>query len=146
MIEGYYYLHKNGDLIYKRNLEGTVADLRDSDLVRSFWKFDATDRETAWNLLVEALSIGSNKERILELAKKWNCDNADGEVYADRIGAVIKQDGDKFCATRTDFNNLVECPAGFGDTVLEALADLCKQLGFSPTKLNWHSTFKDLLN
>lgn len=33
-------------------------------------------------------------------------------------------DGDKWCATRKDFTNLQESPAGFGDTQEEAINNL----------------------
>ncbi len=36
----------------------------------------------------------------------------------------IKKDGDQFCATRPDFINLQESPAGFGPTEPHAILDL----------------------
>jgi hypothetical protein len=47
-IQGWYYLHTNGSLIYKRDFDGTVADFRDSDFVRAFWPLDPSDREGPW--------------------------------------------------------------------------------------------------
>jgi hypothetical protein len=35
MIEGWYYLHTNGDLIYKRELGETAADIRESSFARA---------------------------------------------------------------------------------------------------------------
>ena len=40
----------------------------------------------------------------------------------------IFMDGDSICATKKDFINLQESPAGFGDTKAEAIAELEKQL------------------
>ena len=34
MEQGWYYLHTNGDLIYKRELGGTAADIRESDFAK----------------------------------------------------------------------------------------------------------------
>jgi hypothetical protein len=146
MIDCYYYLHENGELIHKVNTDFVVADLRDSDLVRAFWGLDLSDRASAWEFLVETLSLGAKKERVLELANKWGCDDKDAEIYAERIGVIVKKDGNMWCVHRQDFTNLQESPAGFGETILEALAELCKELGFAPTKLNWHSRFSDLVN
>jgi hypothetical protein len=144
MIEGYYYLHINGSLIYKRDLDGTVADLRESDFVRSLWPFDGQDREYAWTILVEALSIGAKPERIKELANKWDCNDVDAFVYANHVGCLLGIDGNKKFATRKDFENLQLSPAGFGDTYLEAMSNLCKELGYKSSKM-WGTNFKYLL-
>ena len=144
MIKGWYYLHTNGDLIFKQNLSGTPADLRESDSVVTLWPIDTDDRENAWRILIEALSCGAKLDRVKTLANKWHCGNDDGQIYADRIGIKIGVDGDQWCATRKDFESLQESPAGFGDTALEAMAVLCKELGYKPRK-TWGLTFADLL-
>ena len=144
MSKGYYYLHENGELIYKPDSDYVVADFRESDLVRMFWSFDSEYRETAWQLLVEALAIGAKKERVMELANKWGCNDKDAENYCNLIKVDFKRDGDSWCVHKKDFTNIQESPCGFGDTILEALSELCKALDFKTTKLNWHSTFKQL--
>lgn len=143
-IEGWYYLHTNGSLIYKRDLDGTAADIRESDFARHLWACDPTDREGAWSICVEALAIGADKARVTELAAKWHCDYTDADVYAERVGCKLSLDGNAWCATRADFINLQESPAGFGATKLEAMAELAKALGFRPAKM-WGNTFADLL-
>ncbi len=115
---GYYYLHTNGDLIYKRELGDTAADLRESDFVRCFWPVDPEDRSCAWRLLVEATACDARQDRIDELATKWGCTDEDGHTYADHIGVRLSKDGSKWCATRQDFDDLGSSPAGFGDTVI----------------------------
>jgi hypothetical protein len=143
-IIGWYYLHENGALIYKRELGETAADIRESPFAKGLWAFDSDDRQCAWSLLVEALAAGVRKERIQELAEKWHCDDEDAGTYAERIGVQLSRDGNQWVATRTDFDNLQESPAGFGDTCLEAMAELCKNLGYQPSKM-WGTTFKDLV-
>ena len=143
-MEGWYYLHTNGELIYKRELGGTAADIRESNFARGLWPLDPTDRAGAWNICIESLSAGANKDRVLQLAAKWGCDNEDAEHYAEYVGCLLSVDGNQQCATRKDFVCLAESPAGFGDTCLEAMADLCKTLGYKPSKM-WGATFKDLL-
>lgn len=138
----YYYLHTNGDLIYKVNYN--PCDLRESDFVRAFWLVDPMDRENAWSILVEALSFGANKERVFELAKKWKCDNDDAVIYADYVGAILVLDEGAWRATRKDFINLQESPVGYGESGLEALSSLAKELGLKPGKM-WRTTFRDLL-
>ncbi len=143
-MDGWYYLHTNGELIYKRELGSTAADIRESDFARALWPVDPTDREGAWTILVEALAAGAKPERVAELATKWGCDNEDAQVYADRVGCILRQDGNAWCATKTDFINLQESPAGFGDSCLDAMAHLAKILGYKPSKM-WGSHFSDLL-
>jgi len=144
MERGYYYLHENGQLIFKRDLGDTAADLEESDLVKAFWPINTGDRQSAWDLLVELLASGVNRERIHELSQKWGCNDNDAPTYAERVGAKLFKDGDFWCATRKDFIDLQQSPAGFGDTALEALGKLCKALGFKPHKI-WGNRFTDLL-
>lgn len=144
-LEGWYYLHtESKDLIYKRELGDTAADLRETPFAKMMWPFDPTDRAGAWRIVVEALACGAKKDRVMDLAKKWGCDDSDAEIYAEHIGARLQIDGDSWCATRSDFQNLQESPSGFGDTALESLSELCKALGFRPAKM-WGHTFAELI-
>jgi len=144
-MTGYYYLHTNGSLIYQHDTDsGQAADYRESDFVRHFWPFDIENRETAWNVLVEGSAIGVGKDRIDELASMWMCDDEDAAVYAERLGIKLYMDGNAWCSARQDAINLQESPHGFGETALEAMADLCKQLGMRAAKM-WGPTFKSLV-
>ena len=143
MITGYYYLHQNRDLIYKPGSKSAI-DIRDSDFAIGMWPMDPADRMTAWDLLVEALAAGANPGRVSTLAAKWECNDHDALHYADRIGCVLGVDGNQKTATRGDFINLQESPCGFGDTYLEAMADLAKLLGYTPGKM-WTPGFADLM-
>lgn len=134
-IEGWYYLHQNGQLIYKREIGGTVADLRESDFVRGIWPFDPTDRNGAWRIVVEAMAAGADKSRVYELADKWMCTAQDAEHYAKHLGFRIFRDGNQWCATRSDFVNLQESPAGFGECCVSAIAALAIELGYKPSKM-----------
>ena len=69
MSNGFYYLHKEGGLIYKRD---PFAPEEDSPFVKKVWKVDSTDRGNAWKICLEALALGASIERIKELAHKWN--------------------------------------------------------------------------
>ena len=53
-------------------------------------------------------------------------------------------DGDAWMAVKTDFIDLHESPAGFGDTALEACFDLCEKLGYKPSKM-WGTSFMKLV-
>lgn len=143
-IQGWYYLHINGSLIYKRDLLGTAADIRESSFARGLWRFDSSDREICWRILVEALAAGADQGRVEELAAHWGCDDIDAAVYADRLGVNLGMDGASWCATGPRFVDLQKSPAGFGDTALQAMAKLCAELGYTPQKM-WGSSFSDLL-
>ena len=137
-IEGWYYLHTNGDLIYKRDFPGVASDIRESSFAKSMWPIDTTDRAGAWRILVEALSLGANKGRIEELAKLWGCTDEDATHYAEYLSVELDVDGNYLCAKQPGFVNLQESIAGFGNTYLEALADLCKNIGFTGGKM-WNT-------
>ena len=141
MTTDYYYLHTNGDLIHKPG-SYDECNFRDSDLVVHYWRLDNGDRESAWTFLVEALSKKvTNVKRVLELAAKWGCNNEDAAIYAERIGLRLFKDGNQWVATKNDFTNLQNSPAGFGDTALEAMGALARELEFRTTKLYWHHSF-----
>ena len=141
---GWYYLHTNGALLYKRELGGTAADIRESPFALGLWPIDPQNRETAWRILVEARAAGADPKRIVELAAQWHCNNEDAPVYAARVGCDLFMDGNMWCATDHHFVNLQESPAGFGETCLEAMAELCRALGYKPSTM-WGATFADLL-
>ena len=144
-MDGYYYLHTNGKLIYKRGLDGgQAADFRESSFVTQFWPMKSGDRGNAWQILVEATALGANKSRIEELAKKWKCTDEDAQTFADHAGFEIVLDGDAWCARPSWFTNLQESAAGFGKTALEACGELCKALGYKASKM-WGESFFDLL-
>ena len=140
---GWYYLHDNGSLIYKPG-DDACADIRDSDFARGLWPLDPTNRAGAWRIVVEAGAAGADPKRVAELADKWGCNNHDGGKYAEHVGAHVYPDGDMWCATKNDFVNLQESPAGFGETIREALTALAKELGYQPSKM-WGPTFERLL-
>lgn len=143
-IIGWYYQHQNGDLIYKREMGDTAADLRETPFAVMLWPLDPKDRAGAWRIVVEALACGAKPERVKELSEKWQCDDEDAKIYAEHIGVKLAMDGDQWCATRSDFIDLQASPAGFGKSALEAFAELCKALNFKPAKM-WGSTFADLV-
>ncbi|WP_272516321.1 MULTISPECIES: hypothetical protein [unclassified Providencia] len=140
-FSGIYYLHENGDLIYKPGLD-SVADVRESSFAKCSWLIDPSNRKCAWEILIEAQALGANKERIDELADKWKCNDDDAGAFADVVGVVIKADGDMWCAHKQDFTNIQEHPVGFGITKLDAMSDLAKSLGLTGGHL-WRKTFSE---
>lgn len=142
-IDGYMLLYKkDGHLGYQKGSE-YVADYREDDEVKMLWPIILSDRYSVWRCLVEAKAIGASNERINELAEKWACTDDDAQKFADCLGLQRSLDGNAWCATRADFNDLQTSPAGFGETCLEAIAGLLKELNFAPCK-TWGHTIKDL--
>ncbi len=144
--QGFYYLHTNGDLIYKNDVDGGgIADARESSFVRAVWPVYPELRACAWDILVESLAAGADKNRVFEIASKWGATNEDATNYAQALGFNLSMDGNQHCATRSDFVDLHNSPAGFGDTALEAISELAKELGYKPSKM-WGASFKNLLS
>lgn len=138
-IQGWYYLHTNGELIYKKNIDnGVAADIRESDFALGMWPVDPTNRLNAWTIVVEGLAAGATRSRVMELADKWKCDDVDADIYAKlmKIG-VSQDDNNRWIATRNDSR-------GIGETKLDAFADLARNLGYKPSKM-WGPSFADLL-
>lgn len=123
-MKGTYYLHENGELIFKR--EGFEPEL--GNFVKRIWEFDTEKRFTAWIICIEALALGARKSRITELAEKWGLTDADAETFVEYSNGEMKlfMDGNAWCAVFKDFVNMQESQAGFGSTALEALSELAK--------------------
>jgi hypothetical protein len=129
-IEGWYYLHENGDLIYKRDLgPGSKPEVEPGGFVRKVWKVDPSNRVHAWLVVVEATALGGRAERIAELREKWGLTDEDGAQFAERSNLKLWRDGDQFCAAFHDFVNIQESQVGFGRTAVDAFADLARQGG-----------------
>jgi len=83
----YYYLHTNGELIYKPAIVvESDTEYFESDCVRKFWPVDLDQRESAYVMLIEAAALGARMSRVLELAAKWGMDGDDGIVFLARMG------------------------------------------------------------
>ncbi|MDP3766687.1 MAG: hypothetical protein Q8S13_01610 [Dehalococcoidia bacterium] len=119
---GWYYLHENGDLIFKR----TEPEQDAGGFVRKVWPVRPQDRGSAWIVLIEGLALGAKKERVAELAAKWGCDDADAPVFAERAGLRVTRDGNQWMAAFADFVNIQESQCAFGATALEAMAELAR--------------------
>jgi len=122
-MNGYYYLHTNGDLIFKK----TEPEVEPGGFVRRVWPIDTSDRKCAWQICIQALALGANKERVEQLVSLWRLTDEDGAVYAERAGLRLFKDGASWCATFKNFTNLQESQAGFGDTALDAFVELERQ-------------------
>ena len=123
---GFYYLHTNGDLIWKK-----LRPEDDSPFVRRIWRC-TFDRGCAWLIVIEALAMGADRKRIDELALKWNLTDEDAQEFVKHATSDgVEQfklfiDGNKWCAAFHDFVDIQESQCGFGSTALEALAELAK--------------------
>lgn len=127
-IEGHYYLHENGDLIYKRFLgPENLPEVEPGGFVRKVWDVDPSRRQTAWFIVIEASALGARPEMLEKLREKWGLTDGDAEEFAKRTGFKLWKDGDQFCAAFHDFVNIQESQVGFGKTAVEALAELARQ-------------------
>jgi hypothetical protein len=99
MIAGYYYLHANGAVIYKRAAPGIVTDFENSDLVKCWWPVEPSDRRGAWRILIESYARGADAEAVARLARTWHCDDMDANEYARREGIELAQRAGEYVAT-----------------------------------------------
>jgi len=80
MRDGFYYLHTNGEMIFKR-----FEPESDSPFVKKVWTLDISNRMDAWKIALEGLFLGARTERIEELAKKW------GLTFEDSIEMLMRR-------------------------------------------------------
>ena len=128
-IDGYYYLHTNGDLIYKK---AVVVDhdpnYFDSPFVRKVWPIDLKSRAKLYSFLIEAAAMEARSNRIKEIRELNSMTDEDCQTFAERTGFKLFKDGNQWCAAKGDFVNLQESIAGFGDTPFEAFVALCRKV------------------
>ena len=85
-MSGYYYLHENGSLIYKPSIAvESDPDYFKSPFVKKYWKLEETDRGNAWVIILEALALGANIDRVKELLAKWSMSFEDSIKMITRI-------------------------------------------------------------
>jgi hypothetical protein len=129
-VIGYYYLHENGNLLYKRDFGDTEEELLESSFVKTYWPVDPKNRGGAWQLVIEALALGANQERVYELVEKWGCWDDDAVKFAQHIGLPLVKSSDG----EWQASDVNETYVGRGPTALEAMVDLCKKLGYRASK------------
>ena len=86
-MDGFYYLHTNGEVIFKR----TEPEV-DSPFVKKVWALTLTNRMDAWTIALEGLFWGAKKERIEELAKKWKLTFEDSIEMLMRRGKLREEE------------------------------------------------------
>ncbi len=124
----FYYLHTNGELIWKK-----FRPESDSPFVRKIWTLRPDERESCYIILVEAACMGANMTRILELAKHWGCDGADGLTFCERMGFICQP---KECEAGNGFElwhkeDAPERTHGWGSSPLLALISYTRQGDFA---------------
>lgn len=77
----FYYLHENGDLIHK-NFE---PEQEAGGFVKKVWKVDVSNRACGWGIVLEALALGANLERVKELSTKWGLTFDDSVEFIARV-------------------------------------------------------------
>jgi len=78
--KGWYYLHVNGQIFYKR-----YKPEADSPFVKRVWVFDSEDRGTLWKIILESLYLGADPDRVYELSAKWGFDFKDSLKMISRV-------------------------------------------------------------
>ncbi len=84
--DGFYYLHTDGNLIFKPAIVVSDPSYFDSPFVKKVWRLDTTDRLCAWRIVLEALSMGCKVNRAKELAIKWGLTFEDSIELLKRTG------------------------------------------------------------
>lgn len=117
MIAGYYYLHANGAVLFRRAAPGLVSDFENSDFVKCWWPCEPSDRRGAWRILIEATARGADAESVARLARTWHCDDKDAAQYCQREGIDLTEQAGEYVAT-------LDGGQGRGEHALTALVAL----------------------
>jgi hypothetical protein len=95
---------------------------------------DSTYRADAWLIAVEALALGADSERVMQLKDKWNLTDEDGQKFASLVGVKLTRTDTGWAATDHAVIDLAAPRVGYGDTALEALASLARPVLLQITK------------
>lgn len=85
MNDGFYYLHTNGDLIFKPAIAVDSSEYFNSPFVKRVWPIDLKNRLCAWKIVFEALWLKCSIPRAKELVDKWGLDYKDSIEMLKRI-------------------------------------------------------------
>lgn len=78
----YFYLHKNGSLIYQTIVDTeNPKDYFNSPFVIKYWSFSFKNRADAWVIFLESLALGLIKKEGDRLTKKWHLSMLDFHTY-----------------------------------------------------------------
>jgi len=123
---GFYYLLENGSIIWTKELTEPVGG------INRLWPVRANDWGFAWQVVTEAMALDAKTEDVSNLVNKWDIGGeSEAQKYAENnhlrlFHLRLFMDGDLWCATFDDFEDLQQSCAGFGSTPLKALAALAK--------------------
>lgn len=120
-VLGWYYLHDNGDLIYKREEPKVEA----GGFVKHVWPVDPEDRCTAYQIVLEAEALGAKIKRVNELAKKWHFTDDDCLIAAGYFCMMLMKDGKRWSARYADANE--NWSVVHGETAFGAMCELVRR-------------------
>lgn len=126
---GFFYLHTNGELIYKP--EATISrrqDLEESDFVVQYWPVASNHRTSLWTCLIEAAARGANQSCIDHMKKTHDITNEDAAGFARALDFKLVGNGRFFVAFNYNFIDQKHSAIGFGETAFDAIIDFQKRL------------------
>lgn len=134
-LDGYYYLHVNEDLIYKRYLdEGQVTDFESSSFVRAYWLLDTHDRGCAWIIAIEAAALGARFDKVEHLREHWKLTNEDGRKFCEVSGIELRVEHPVATVSPVSISQKMyrvgfpdKKQYAYGSDVFSALVELAKQ-------------------
>lgn len=144
-IKGYVCMKQNGDLDYIFKSKISEDDLINHNSIKMYWEYSHEDIADSWDILIEAIAVEANEKEIKMLSNAWGLDDKEAQTYAKLRKIKLFKDGNQWCATKSNFKDLQSSPSGFGDTCLDAIGELCKNLGFKVSKSKGRVRFVDLL-
>lgn len=124
MTDGYYYLHSNGSLHFKK----FCPEIEDGGFVRMIWPLDLSERGNAWVIAIEAGALGADKSRIEELREKWGLTDTDAWQFARASGMKLRvKDGMYYVSHPAEPH---DAHVGTGRTALDAFIDYTRHGDF----------------
>jgi len=124
-IIGYYHLYACGELLYVGCQDAKPGM---ATKLIAVWPLDLSNRNTMWNIVIEATALGAKSEIIQRLKVAWDCTNRDAKRYARRANVRLDERDNVWYATTPSFINFAVSPFGSGSTVFDAIVELAKSL------------------
>lgn len=118
----WYYLEKDGGLHWSHTPLNPC-----SPNIRGQWHVDLTNRFSAWHMVIEALALGADLQRINQLQGRWHLTDADAHHYLDtlaRAGSNVNLTTGTIARAKQGEH------VGYGPTALHALANLLREQRF----------------